>query len=211
MRKALKAARFTLVLSTLAALALGGILFARPPQDTFVRGFARQPQVRPVREVVVVDSRGKVVGAAVGGVGLGASGSITRPMSLVLIRMDQELVAIGVGPMGFHGGSLTYESANCQGTPWFIVGENPLPAVEDMSFLPAVAIASPGQTLYRVAPGASPRTLTVRSVFSGYAKCRPAWGEPFVGHPRDFVVLPTEPVLDLSTVYTPPFSLKALP
>ena len=65
MRNGLKKATLILVTSFVAGLVAIGASFAWSPQDRPAGGFTRRLQVRPVREVVVVDSKGRA--AAAGG------------------------------------------------------------------------------------------------------------------------------------------------
>lgn len=205
MKKALQAAIFILVLLCFAALALGGILFARPPQDTAVGRFAREPQVRPVRELVIVDSRGKVLGATVGGASVHkipqlASNDRARPT--VLLQVGQQLVAVEVARDRFYPSSVFFEAANCLGSPWIWLGVDPL--YDPPGLLPASAVAPPGQTLYVQTPGSHLEVRTRRSFLRPDGTCGEA--EPFLD-----TAVAAQPLVDLDTVFTPPFSLKTMP
>lgn len=181
MRKGWQGALWFLVLSAFVALALSGILFAR------------QAQVRPVREVVVVDSKGKVVGATF------VSGrAIPRPT--VLLQLEQHLVAVEVARDRFYPANLLFESPDCLGTPWLFGGH---PTYEPPGLLSASVVAPPGQTLYVQTPGAQLELRTIQSSLQPDDVCAK----------NDFTtyMLPAQPLIDLDTVFTPPFSLRTTP
>jgi len=210
MRKGLQEVRRILVLCVLALLALGGILFARPPQETFASRFARQRQVRPVREVTVVDSRGKVVGATLGGLGLnladeGGISDIGTPENkvnpIILLHVEGQLLAVNVARDRFYAANFLYfDSEDCTGSPWvhFDAGSR-------LPLLPRIAIALPGQTVYVEVDGAGPQPIPIQSRMRDGRDCEN------VTFPIQNQYVRMQPLVDLSTVFPPPFSLRAVP
>ena len=180
MRKGLQGVLWILVLSSFVALALGR------------NAFDRQPQVRPVRQVVVVDSKGKTVGAVFGG---------SRARVTVLLEVEQHLAAVEVARDRFYPGNLCFESENCLGTPWLCAGFSPV--YDPPGLLSPAVIRPPGQTLYVPAPGTQLERRTIRSSLKPDDVCET---NEFTGY-----MLPLHPLLDLNTVFTPPFSLKTMP
>lgn len=163
---------------------------------------AQQGKIKPVERVVVVDSKGKVVGMTLGGASLHAS-SILGPDNevrpTVLIQVDDRLVAISVARDGLYAGSVIYfESQNCDadGGAWYPVDSSGRPPV-----LPPAAIGPPGQTLYAEKLGVSAQTVMSRSRFINGNQC--------VNLQFSLQAVPMAPLADLSTVFTPPFTLKA--
>ena len=169
---------------------------------------AQQGRVRPVQQVTVEDSTGKTVGRTVGAINvynIESSASTDMNMrTVVLLRVDQTLVPVMVGRDRFYGGrGLLYESEDCIGTP-SLHFDATLPETDAPSLLPQVAIGPPGNTVYMAIQGVARRTITVRSGLEFGLRC--------VNRTvTDVPVLPTQPLIDLLTVFTPPFSLKAAP
>ena len=161
-----------------------------------------------VNHAVVVDSKGKTVGATIGGVGLVTS-RFTRGTQIhptVLLRVGQHLVAVNVDRDRFFGGTLFFESPDCSDTPWF--PDPPLELGGRRSLLPQTAIELPGQTLYVEKPGAVSPTVTLRSRRGeGFSSCV---GENSYS-PITVPAVQAQPLVDLLTVFTPPFSLRAAP
>jgi hypothetical protein len=164
--------------------------------------YAQQRKLKPVNRVVVADSNGKVVGITLGGASVHASSIIgpdneVRPT--VLLAIDDTLVAISVARDRFYAGSVIYfESQGCAGGSWYPTDSTGKPPV-----LPPAAIGLPGQTLYVEKDGASAQTILTRSRLIDGTQC--------VNAQFSLPAVPMEPLLDLSTEFTPPFTLKAAP
>jgi hypothetical protein len=171
--------------------------------QTIVRpACAEQPKVRPVGRVVVADGNGKIVGAALGSVGVHVSEvfgpSDVRPT--VLLQVDQHLAAVHVARDRLYGGRLWFTSEDCTGMPWFPfepIGGAPLP------LLPQSAIAPPGWTLYLQIPNVAPQSIAAKSFLTSGAQCTSA--------DRSLDAVLAQPLVDLLTIFTPPFSLRAAP
>jgi len=175
-------------------------------------GFAQPSRVKPVQQVTIEDSKGKTVGRALSGGGF-QKAVLENPNTIapfinirttVLLQVDENVVPVAVGKDAFYGGfGVWYESENCVGTPWVWVGQNPPPNLADPpSLLPRVAVAPPGQTIYIVVPNAEAKVLTFKSA-NLLGSCTSA--------SADFEALPTQPLIDLLTVFTPPFRLRTTP
>jgi len=169
---------------------------------------AQQTRVKPVQQVKVEDSTGKTVGRAVGSIGLSniesSASTDLNIRTVVLLQVDQTLVLVMVGRTRFYGGrGLWYESENCMGIPYFPV-DTSLSETDAPSLLPQTAIAPPGQTIYIAIPGAAGRTITGKSNLEFGLRCT---NRTITSIP----VIPAQPLIDMLTEFTPPFSLKAAP
>lgn len=168
--------------------------------------FGQQARVKPVHQITVEDSRGKAIGRSFSTIGLDIvehGGTDLEIRALVLLQIDQQLVPVAVGRDGFFGGRvLWFESENCIGTPFFSAEARSSESAQ--SLVPRAAIAPPGQTLYIVAPGAAPRPITIRSILEHASTCR---NQTF----SNISALPSQGLLNLLTVFTPPFGLRAAP
>lgn len=173
---------------------------------------ARFPQPAPVSQVqrlVVQDSKGRTVGFIFGGMGLDLAtfGDVPslEARTIVLLQVGGHVVPVAVGRERFYGGGVAFELEDCQGRAWFDAERAEFQAT---SLLPRAAIAPPGQTLYIATPGASPETVTRRSA----TDLSREFGITCENRTFENVtMLPAQPLVDLSTVFTPPFSLRAAP
>ncbi|OFV97707.1 MAG: hypothetical protein A3H28_12335 [Acidobacteria bacterium RIFCSPLOWO2_02_FULL_61_28] len=170
--------------------------------------FGQQTRVRPVQQLIVADSSGKTIGRVLGGMNIynveSFASTDLNMRTVVLLQVDQTVVPVMVGRDRFYGGGgLVYESENCMGTPFFSPGVR-LPETDAPSLLPLTAIGPPGQTIYIAIPGAAPRAISKRSVLEFGLRCSNETGNI----PN---AIPTHPLVDLLTIFTPPFSLRAAP
>ena len=161
---------------------------------------AQKPTVKPVGQVVVVDSKAKIVGHAMGGLGVNFLTAVgDQPFEpTVLLQVDEHLVAVHVARNRLFGRTVYFESENCQGTPWLFAS----PSIE--SLLSLVGIAPPGNTLYLPPATVVSQQITVRSFLSS-GTCN-SLSFSFTTN-----AVPGEPLINLDTVYTPPFSVRAIP
>lgn len=139
---------------------------------------------------MVVDSGGTVVGNVIG---LTFDGS-QRVLPEVVLQRNGRLVGLLVYPDRFEGSgaSLAYESLDCTGQAW-LNGPFATP------ILPGT-IEGPGQTLYVPDPSATPGLVTAQSLLQ--------LGTCFTFQFDYLSAVPAIPLVDLDTLYTPPFSLK---
>ena len=173
-----------------------------------VIAFAQQTRVKQVQQLKVEDSTGKTIGRTLGAINvynIESSASTDLNMrTVVLLQVDQTLVPAMVGRDRFYGGrGLWYESEHCMGVPFFSV-DTTFSETDALSLLPQTAVAPPGQTIYVAIPGAARQTITGRSNLEFGLRCTNRTV-------ADIPVIPTQPLVDLLTVFTPPFSLKAAP
>jgi hypothetical protein len=134
--------------------------------------------------LVITDANGKRVGSVVG--------VLNVTDLFVALSFSHINFVIGVGRDGFDSSSyqlLGYPSADCTGQAYVYAGNG-------VGLLPGVAVAPPGQTLY--VETAVPTALTVNSTFRN-GVCTPGtfssqWSAATA-------------VVDLSTEFTPPFSV----
>lgn len=167
---------------------------------------AQQQRVKPFQQLIVMDSAGKTVGRATGAISVSnieSSASTDLKMRVVLLlAVDDILIPVLVGHDRFYGGRvLWYESENCMGVPYFPV-DTPLLETDAPSMLPQTAIAAPGQTAYITVPGTAHRNITGKSVREFGLQCTNRTV-------ANITAIPTQPLIDLLTVFTPPFTLKA--
>lgn len=138
---------------------------------------------------MVVDSTGAVVGYMAGLMFDGPQ----RVLPNVILQWNGRAIGLLVTPNGLEasGGSLSYESPDCSGTPLL----ESLPTL----ILPAT-IEAPGSTVYVPDPSAAPRTVVAQSlIYQG--QCFP-WASYLQA------AVPAIAVVDLERTFTPPFSLK---
>ena len=159
----------------------------------FPPAFAQRPSVRPVNQVIIVDSTGKIVGST--------SGNLVEPTLVprVLLKMNDRLFTIGVGKHRLFGSvNIFYESAGCLGTPHFPT-DSPVG-----SLLPMGALVPPGNTVYVPQQGAVSKQISFQSVFLREGGCTP--------HTTSIEAVPGESLgIDMDTVFTPPFSIRTIP
>jgi len=140
--------------------------------------------------MMIVDSVGTVVGSVTGFTFDGPQ----RILPNVVFQKDGLLVGLMVGPGGLEGsgGSLVFDQAGCQGKAYL---SGPFATL----VLPGT-IEGPGQTLYVPDPSAPAGLVTARSLLQA--------GTCFT---FQFVLpsaVPAVLLVDLDTLFTPPFSLK---
>jgi hypothetical protein len=170
--------------------------------------------------LTVVDAKGKKVGRVLGI----AAGSRLHPWSIAAVGIPEAspvLVAfevsghppfvVGVVSTHFTGNApLVFVSTDCSGQPFmrastiFLVGSDlrgyNWPATEGSSLLPAVAVASPGQTVYIPDPATLLQSITEGSLLVD-GTCTPVTASS----PSD--ARPVLSLIDLERFFTPPFSL----
>ncbi|OFW31807.1 MAG: hypothetical protein A3J28_05060 [Acidobacteria bacterium RIFCSPLOWO2_12_FULL_60_22] len=165
--------------------------------------FAEKPSVKPIGQVILVDSKGKIVGHAMGGLGpsirgVGASSTNFPLWMTVLLKVEEQLIAVAIAKDRFFGGDVYFDSPNCQGTPW-------LPAFSETELfplLPPVAIGPPGHTVYQRQRNVNPTQVDMPSHFND-TKC--------FSFSSRLLAIPAQALVDLDTVFTPPFSIRTAP
>jgi|SRR6266850_6409458 len=157
--------------------------------------FAAQNVLKSRKSITVVDAHGVIVGD------LFSSDLFSG--NVMAFEVDQRPFVLRVTPVGLAGTStsVVFNSNNCSGPPFIWLRDT---TTVPLSLLPASAVAGPGHTLYLEDPEADPLVL---NAFSGSrwppgGPCAPlAVSDPSV-------LLPVEPVVDLDTLFTPPFSVR---
>lgn len=165
---------------TIVALAWSTLLlpFAAPLADA--------AELKQIDKLGVFDANNKKVGEA----NFQADDDVQ-----VVFEVDKSIFFVRVLRNRFHSDeTLYFESTDCSG-----------PVLDDVDddLVREALIGPPGNTVYLPDPHATPRTYTIRSEFTGEdddVVCQTV-------APNDEVKVPTIPIIDLLTVFTPPFSV----
>jgi hypothetical protein len=177
-----------------ATLAFGVILLTQtsPADDN--------QSVRAVEQPVVVEAHGAPLGGIV---------ALNGPAATVLINVGGGLFSLNVLPNQLlgTGGPLYFTSNNCAGTPYITFQQ---PGLSTPSVL-----AAPGNSLYAAVPNAFPSPITPLSLLlpsipgGPPATCVPILPPPPPTPPPPPVfAVPALRLVDLNTVFTPPFSIR---
>lgn len=162
-------------------------------------------RLQPTQQLTVYDADGKKVGVVTGGDPVGGS---FRP--LVPLKIDGIALMLGVLRDGFTGhATIAWESTDCTGTP-FLQITSPGYTSQPSSF-PLVGVGLPGNTVYvedgPVRPIAirSYSTIPLQGPGTPLHQCvRPqAEYDPYIR-----VSAPARPLIDMNTLYTPPFTVR---
>jgi len=167
---------------------------------TATAGQKAGPIVKPVTKLIVHDATGKKVGEV-------QDSSYPGGTAFVPVSINGSVYVLSLtGPNELGGDSTAtfryYQSQDCSGVAWLPVGG---PYVQTWPF-PQTVILTPGRTLYEVLP-ARAEEPPVNSQISNDGLCSTVGA-------RDYPIrwlAPTKPLVDLSTVFTPPYSIKAKP
>jgi hypothetical protein len=170
-----------------ATLAFGVILITQtsPADDN--------QSVKPVEQPVVVAAHGRPLGGVV---------ALNGPAATVLINVGGGLFSLNVLPdqlLG-TGGPLYFTTNNCTGTPY--ISFQP-PGLSTPSVL-----AAPGNSLYAAVPNAIPLSITPLSVLLPSIPGGPPVPCAPIPPPPIFAIAAMR-LVDLSTVFTPPFSIRS--
>lgn len=171
---------------------------------------------KPITSLSVVDSKSKTVGEILGfNPGL---------LPVVAIRTGGALIQLGVRPSGFVPASVfptssssfpngsviagiaDYESTNCSGTPY----SESLSTVKGLSDNLFTVVDLLGTVVLAVDGSLPPKFITAQSFLEPVGGChlyQNGQGDP---QPISFTValLPVKMLVDLSTLYTAPFTVK---
>jgi hypothetical protein len=161
--------------------------------------FAAQNMLKDRNSLTVVDAHGTKVGELFDVSGqFGGSG-------LIVFEVDRRLVVLGVDAQGFIGGgpAVVFQSATCSGPPFIFMLDDQL-SILPRSLFAARAIGGPGRTLYLEHPEAIPFVL---DTFSG-SRLTPEGTCPPVVRGDTVTLIQAQPVVDLDTLFTPPFSVR---
>lgn len=150
---------------------------------------------RPIRPVQLnaYDANGLKIGRILDV--SGQSGSVFSE-ARVAVRVSGITIVLQVrrDTLGGYGRGLVFESADCTGTPYL------LPEPESM-LQPVTTVVPRGRTVYAPQPGASERLITTQSGMTASQGCLPS-------NALNVKVIPAVPLIDLSTLFTAPFSIR---
>lgn len=161
-------------------------------------------RIQPTQQLTVYDSEGKKVGVVIS-----AGSAYSEFVPLVPFRIGEPPIILYVFRDGFVADTVVgWESANCSGAPVIPFGTPDYPPTP--SSLPLVAVGIPGSTVY-VEAGV-PRTITLRSVSTAplWTRDTPSLPTKCVQrvYPWTGLAVPTRPLIDMNTLYKPPFSVR---
>jgi len=153
--------------------------------------------------VIIVDANGKKVGVL--------SEPVDKP-AVEFLLPDRSIVAVTIQPNGFNQyATFFYSSADCSGTPYvdaanyFEVG--PSGALTPDELVPSAPVAPPGNTLWEPDLSSVTSTFSPGSVSSFGQGCSACAGNSCVAVSGSYV--PLQAVVDLNTLFTPPFHAGA--
>jgi len=150
-------------------------------------GLDASAAVRPINRLVVFDAKGVTLGAVFF--------DVNQPE--VVLEINGRLLSIRADRNRlFAEGALLFESSDCTGSPLTD------PATDFV--LPFAAIAPPGTTVYLPQQGATPQPITANSAFNS----APTFGCEQISPPATFLLVSAVAVIDLDTLFTPPFSVR---
>jgi hypothetical protein len=148
----------------------------------------------------VFDAKGRLVGNV-----LGVATPVNPVQSVVIAYRvgDNIFIALQVFRDHFEGTTRTllFESPDCSGTPFVITAD------QAQALMPVTVVAVPGSTVYRADRKAIPRTITVGSEMQADGTCTVPGG-PDDGPVIQPDAVPAIPFVDLSQVFTPPFTVR---
>jgi hypothetical protein len=148
-------------------------------------------------QVAVFDSNNKKVGDVVAA----GTGFVT-----VAFEINQQVAVLHVTQSGFSGSqAIGFQSNNCTGTPFFVLGGGAAPPT--MSTLGLAALldpnnfVNPGQTIFVPTGAIQQFTINSQLSFQPFLACTPVFGGTFN------VVQAQSTGVDLSTQFAQPFNL----
>ncbi len=180
-------------------LAAAGIVF-------LLTAYAQRSQIHPTQQLTVYDADGKKVGIIIG-----AESEYGAFHPIVAFKVDDVPFMLSVFRDGFAAQELVvWESTDCSGAAFIPIGTSGYPITR--SSLPTVALGVPGSTVY-VEDGPI-RTIGVRS-YSTIPLNAPRNVPPLPTRcvdpgifPWTKQVVPARALVDMSTLYTPPFTVR---
>ena len=178
--------RLLTIVTMIVAIAVLGLQAASAEESTPDNGQV----LRKVRSLVVVDASGKTVGGVI---------AADKTEVTVAFQIGEQFVLIPLKNDGFVIGTLNYQTSDCSGTAFLDSPSTGAP-------FPNSAVAPPGKTLYLPDPNAAPETVVVKSIFFTF--------ESFIGCDTEgggqvSLEIPAKAVVDLNTLFTPPFTVRA--
>lgn len=161
--------------------------------------FADGPFIRSPAFLVVYDAKGKLVGNVF------SVAAPTDPLQSVVTALKvgkRAFFALQVFRDHFAGNvrALFFESPDCSGSPFVITAD------QANALTPVVAVSRPGSTVYLADPRGIPHTITVGSELAADGTCTIPT-DPDGAPVTQSQAIPAIPVIDLNTVFTPPFSV----
>ncbi len=159
------------------------------PMDAVGQTFLSKERLR------VFDTNNVLVGDVIG-----IADDKANPM-WVALKIDNQLIVLRVFRSGFKGPPSTvayFLDKKCEGTPFVkggLVGGN-------AQMLPTALVAPPGQTVYSLDHEELSTTFYPQSKLSGEGSCQ------ILNLLNPLKLRPTKPLIDLSKVFSTPFSLR---
>ena len=151
---------------------------------------AQHPPITPVDCAQVIDSQGRKVGNVV-------DWDWQRFTAVVTFQHQNEVFLLHVQKQRLGGSErLYFTTSDCTGTRFLLV-----PSLQDERVRSVAGVDSPSQTLYLGKTDATPQTITVFSTKDFLStSCKVSFG-------FSTSAVPGIPVVDLATLFTPPFKV----
>lgn len=155
--------------------------------------------------LAVVDANDNKVGDVLG-VDFRPFGTSGVGLVFIAFRVNQHAFVLGLTRESFFGSgtgisgesnSVAFESIDCSGTPYV----RDTTTTDNTSVFPITQVVGPGSTVYIQEPEANSQLPTLQSVLTTEGSCE----STFLTSTR---VFPAVAVIDLNTLYTPPFILR---
>lgn len=153
--------------------------------------FARPKAIKPV-QMNIYDATGAKVGRLMDVSGE-SGGPLTEARTQILVQGIPIILRVRQDALGGYGSPLVFTSSDCTATPYLL--PNP-----DSLLQPTTTVVLPGWTVYAPQPGQSETTIDIQSARTADRACFPSLAD-------NVTVIPATALLDLSTLFTAPFSI----
>jgi hypothetical protein len=152
---------------------------------------ARSEQPKSLSTATVVDAQGRKVGPVFSLINVPRN-----PIVVVAFTVETQPFVLFVFPFSMTGDSTGpfFESTDCSGPP--------LIEAVGISLFPSAAVSGPGHTVYLAEPDATSQFFeSIGSALSMDGTCSPGARGGLMG-------IAARPVMELDTLFTPPFSVR---
>lgn len=169
--------------------------------------YAKKPQLKPVSNLIVVDAKGKKVGDVISFfINIDSDTQLSMVyLPIIFLNINNHIITLTVFSTYFRGNiedGVFYKSTDCSGIPFVrdVVGL----ATNILHPLPLIAVNSPGNTVYIADPNSIP--VKNPNIQSGRRADNHLCQSTGFGDNTFFIQ--ATPLIDLNTLFTPPFSVQ---